>query len=176
MSEKTSQNNSKSAGKNTQSRSVSEILGKVLEPVIARRTGMTLDLYRAWPEICGEEFGRATRPQKIDWPRRAHEDDPFKPATLVVACEPSVALFFQHEQALVLERTNQFFGFEAVDRIRIVQKPVLEQQMPENASDQKLSRVEEQKLQELLGEVEDPNLREKLEKLGRGVIISSRNQ
>ena len=176
MSEKTSQKFGEKGRDHSRSRSVSEVLGRVLEPVIARRTGMTLDLYRAWPEICGEEFGRTTRPQKIDWPRRAHEDDPFKPATLVVACEPSAALFFQHEQPVILERVNRFFGFEAVERMRIVQKPVLEQQSHALKNKPGLSPQEELRLQELLGEVVDRNLREKLEKLGRGVIISGRNQ
>ncbi len=104
--------------------SLSQVLGNVLEPVVARRTGMRLELLASWKELVGQEFANTTRPEKIDWPRRAHEDDPFEPATLRVACEPSVALFFQHDLASVTERVNQFFGFEAIKRIRIVQKPV----------------------------------------------------
>jgi len=104
MSEKPIIKNTKKRGKSFGPRSVSEIVGKVLEPVIARRAGMTLDLINAWPEIVGEEFRETTRPEKINWPRRAHEDDPFKPAVLVVACENSAALFFQHEQPAILER------------------------------------------------------------------------
>ncbi len=175
MSEIGSQNNSDWRRKKTGSRSVSEILGKVLEPVIARRTGMTLDLYRIWPEICGPEFAQTTRPQKIVWPRRAHEEDPFQPATLVVACEPSAALFFQHEHAAILERTNRFFGFDAVKAVRIVQKPVSDLSLSEKPNGLALTHQEEAKLQELIGDVEDPELRERLEKLGRGVIISNRN-
>jgi len=91
MSDKPTSKTTKKRGKSFDPRSVSEIIGKVLEPVLARRTGMTLDLIKAWPEIVGEEFRETTRPEKINWPRRAHEDDPFKPAVLVVACEYDTA-------------------------------------------------------------------------------------
>lgn len=170
MSEKPNGKSTKKRGKSFGPRSVSEIVGKVLEPVIARRAGMTLDLINAWPDIAGEEFRQTTRPEKINWPRRAHEDDPFKPAVLVVACENSVALFFQHEQPAILERINVFFGFEAIDRITIVQKAVLsvEKKKPKEAVP--VSTIDENKLSAILDEIDDPVLKETLTKLGRGVL------
>ena len=152
-------------------RSVAELVGNVLEPVIARRAGMTLDLLKTWPELAGPEFSKTTRPEKIDWPRRANEDDPFQPATLVVACENSAALFFQHEQAVILERVNLFFGFQAIKRIRILQKPINRAEKPAVTSgDAPLSRDEEIRLSALLDEIDDPELKDVLAKLGRGVI------
>lgn len=170
MKDRPSSKHTKKRGKNFQLRAVSEIVGKVLEPVLARRTGMTLDLITAWPELVGEEFRETTRPEKIDWPRRAHEDDPFKPATLIVACENSVALFFQHEQSPLLERINVFFGFEAIGRIRILQKAVLDQTKKKAVQKRKVSSDDEVKLAEILDAIDDPDLKETLQKLGRGVL------
>ena len=53
-----------------------------------------------------------------------HEDDPFEPATLVIACEGFAALHVQHETGEIIGRVNAFLGFNAIGRIRIVQKPV----------------------------------------------------
>ena len=155
-------------------KSVTELLGGVLEPVLARRTGMRIDLMRAWPELAGGEFAKTTRPEKIEWPRRRHEDDPFEPATLLVACEPSAALFFQHEQSGVVERVNLFFGFYAVKRIRIVQKPVLKSHdAPALTARSDLSLEEEARLSDMLSEIEDPDLKKVLKKLGSGVLKRS---
>ena len=173
MSEKPSVKSIKKRGKSFGPRSVSEIVGKVLEPVLARRAGMTLDLINAWPEIAGEEFRETTRPEKINWPRRAHEDDPFKPAVLVVACENSVALFFQHEQPAILERINVFFGFEAIDRSTILQKAVISADKKKPGVVSSVSSTDEERLAVILNEIDDPVLKETLAKLGRGVI--SRN-
>lgn len=161
---------SKKRGKAREPRAVSEIIGKVLEPVLARKTGMTLDLLNAWPELVGSEFRETTRPEKIDWPRRAHEDDPFKPATLVVACENHAALFFQHEQAPLLERINVFFGFEAIGRIRILQKAVMEDKKSRPSVVPSVSSADAARLATILDEIDDPELRKTLERLGQGVF------
>ena len=170
MSEKPTPKRANKRGKSFGPRSVSEIVGKVLEPVLARRTGMTLDLIKAWPDLVGEEFCKTTRPEKINWPRRAHEDDPFKPAILVVACENSAALFFQHEQPAILERVNIFFGFEAISRITILQKSVVTAKPDKKNTPAKVTKTDEMRLATILEKIDDPDLKETLAKLGRGVI------
>jgi len=180
MSEKPATKNTKKRVKRFEPRSVSEIIGKVLEPVLARRSGMTLDLIKAWPELVGEEFRETTRPEKINWPRRANEDDPFKPAVLVVACENSAALFFQHEQAAILERINVFFGFEAIGRVTILQKQVMassdKKKSNKPALSSKFTNEEEIRLASILDEIDDPKLKETLTKLGRGVFAKNSNK
>lgn len=168
MSDHSSQNRSKH--QRSQPRGVADIIGKVLEPVLARKTGMRLDLIKIWPDIVGESFAKQTRPEKIKWPRRSNEDDPFQPAQLIVACEPAVALFFQHEEATVLERLNVFFGFEAIDRIRIVQKPVSIATKQPTVVEKPVSAEQRQKMDDMLARIEDPQLRETLARLGSGIL------
>ncbi len=170
MSDDTASKPRKNRGKRLGPRSVADIIGKVMEPVLARRTGMTLDLIKAWPQLVSEEFAKTTRPEKIDWPRRAHEDDPFEPATLVVACESASALFFQHEQGPILERVNVFFGFQAIKRMRIVQKPVLQNDGKKKAPAKILSEEEKLRLQTLVEDIDDPELKKILENLGAGIL------
>lgn len=177
MSDDTSQRKRQTGRGRASARSVSDILDGVLEPLIARRTGMRLDLIRIWSELVGAEFANTTRPEQIKWARRAHEADAFEPAMLVVACEPASALFFQHEQSNVINRVNEFFGFEAVNRVRILQKPVLEQDAHTSVSSlQGLTTEEQARLQTMLDEIDDPQLRERLASLGQGILGKSRKK
>lgn len=64
-----------------------DLTGGILDPVLRRRAGLSLGLVQSWDEIVGERLALLTRPERIAWPRRMNEDDPFQPATLVIACE-----------------------------------------------------------------------------------------
>ena len=108
-----------------------------------------------------------SRPEKIVWPRRMHEDDPFQPATLVIACEGLAALHLQHETGEIIGRVNAFLGFTAIGRIRIVQKPV--QRRRRRAKAAAASAFAEPKRHALSGTsavIEDEGLRASLERLG----------
>ncbi len=85
---------------------VSDLAGGILDPMLRRRTGMSLALVQSWEEIAGPRLAARSRPQKIQWPRRLHEDDPFEPATLVIACEGMAALHLQHETGEIIGRST----------------------------------------------------------------------
>jgi len=93
---------------------VSDLAGGILDPMLRRRTGMSLALVQSWEEIAGPRLAARSRPQKIQWPRRLHEDDPIEPATLVIACEGMAALHLQHETGEIIGRVNAFLGFTAI--------------------------------------------------------------
>ena len=103
---------------------VGDVATGILDPMLRRKAGISTALVQSWEEIVGSRLAASTRPEKIVWPRRAGEDDPFQPATLVIACEGAAALRLQHETGEIIDRVNGFLGFGAVARIRIVQKPV----------------------------------------------------
>lgn len=157
-----------------QARPVSELAALVLEPVLARRTGMKLDLLAGWSAIVGPLHADYTRPEKIVWPRRMVEDDPFEPGQLVVACDGARAILFQHELGEVTQKVNMFFGFPAIARIRIVQKPLVQLAPRATLSEPKLDDAGNRKLARLLEGVEHDGLRQALSRLGRGVLSKSR--
>lgn len=163
-------------GARSTARPVADIAAGILEPVISRRAGMTLDLVSAWPDIVGEPWGEFTMPEKINWPRRASDDDPFEPATLVVACDGARAILFQHVLGECIERVNVFFGFAAISRIRIVQKPLNRRKLPVRRELPQLGASDNARLQSILGDVENEKLRGSLEKLGRGVLGSRKER
>lgn len=154
---------------NGNARPVSDLAVEVLDPLLRKRAGITIGLVQSWEEIVGPRLSQTTRPEKIAWPRRLHEDDPFEPATLVVACEGFAALHLQHETGEIIARVNAFLGFAAVGRVRIVQKPVAPP-APVRKAPRQLSGAETQRVAELVYPIEDDGLRQSLERLGRSVL------
>lgn len=149
-------------------RPLADLAGDILDPVLRKRAGLSVALVQSWEEIVGAALAARTRPEKIAWPRRFHEDDPFEPATLVIACEGPAALHVQHQTGEIIGRVNSFLGFAAVGRIRLVQKPVT-QGAAAKPGLRELAPAEKARVAATVAGIEDAELRASLERLGRSV-------
>jgi hypothetical protein len=149
---------------------VSDLATEILDPVLRKRAGISIGLVQSWEEIAGQRLAVSTRPEKIIWPRRMHEDDPFEPATLVIACEGSAALRLQHETGEIISRVNAFLGFTAVGRIKIVQKPMRSTEERRKPQLRPLTGPEKSRISKVVGPIEDEGLRASLERLGATVL------
>jgi len=153
---------------------VSDLTSGILDPVLRKRSGISIGLVQSWEEITGPRLAAHTRPERIIWPRRMQEDDPFQPATLVIACEGFAALGVQHETGEIIGRVNAFLGFNAVGRIKIVQKPMPRAVERPKPRLKPVSPAEQAKIAATVGGVEDEGLRASLERLGRTILGSRR--
>lgn len=151
---------------------VSDLATAILDPVLRKRAGISVGLVQSWEEIVGQRLAGRTRAEKIVWPRRMHEDDPFEPATLVVACEGAAALHLQHETGEIISRVNSFLGFRAVGRIKIVQKPVGLKEERRRPKLRPLTAPEKSGIEKTVGLIEDEGLRASLERLGATILGS----
>lgn len=150
-------------------RPVGDFASAILDPVLRRKTGVSTALVQSWEEIAGPRLAQASRPEKILWPRRAGEDDPFEPATLVIACEGASALQLQHQTGEIISRVNAFLGFAAIGRIRILQKPMSNHRKNQRPRPRELSREQAAAVVQSVAGIEDDALRIALEQLGRAV-------
>jgi len=150
---------------------IAEIANGLIDPILAKRAGINTLLLGSWDEIAGEQFAGFSRPERIRWPRQDGPDETgggFAPGLLTIACEGARALFLMHQEAELISRVNSFFGFRAISQIRIVQKAIhIPTRKPKARS---LDAKEKSRLADMLEGVEDPRLRESLERLGAGVI------
>jgi hypothetical protein len=153
---------------------VSDLATEILDPILRKRAGISIGLVQSWEEIAGPRLASHTRPEKIVWPRRMQEDDPFQPATLIIACEGFAALRVQHETGEIIGRINSFLGFNAIGRIKIVQKPVQSAGPRQKPRLRALSPDEEGHIAGVVGGVEDEGLRASLERLGRTILGSKK--
>ncbi|WP_274629765.1 DUF721 domain-containing protein [Arvimicrobium flavum] len=154
---------------------VSDLVSDLLDPVLRKRAGISVGLVQSWEEVVGPRLAVISRPQKIQWPNR-HDEDAFEPAVLVIACEGMAALHIQHETSEIIGRVNAFLGYNAIGRIRIVQKPVRTAAIPPRPRLKPLSEAEAAKLSGKVSAIENEELRASLERLGRSVLGERRRK
>lgn len=150
---------------------IAEVANRLLDPILTKRAGINTLLLGSWDEIAGEQFADCSRPERIRWPRQDGPNETgggFSPGQLTIACEGARALFLMHQEAELISRVNSFFGYRAISQIRIVQKAI--HALPQKPKARPLDASEKHRLVDMLAEVEDPRLREALERLGAGVI------
>ena len=98
-------------------------LGATLNDLFKRQGFASREMVTRWAEIVGTEVAAHAEPLKIQWPRPVG-DEPPEPATLVLRVEGPVALEIQHASDVILQRVNQFFGWQAVGRLALRQAPL----------------------------------------------------
>ncbi len=83
-----------------------------------------------WASIVGSEVAAYTAPERMKWPRRvgqgeAADSGQGRPgATLILRVDGSRALEVQYRGVQILDRINAYFGYRAVQEMRIIQGPV----------------------------------------------------
>jgi hypothetical protein len=153
---------------------IAEIANGIIDPVLAKRAGISTALLGSWDEIAGEEFADCTRPEKIAWARNdGYRSDGYTPGVLTIACEGARALFLTHAQGELISRINAFFGFPAVRQIRIVQKPV-SVQVKHSRTPRPLKGEPARRLNEMMEGIESEALRKAVERLGTAVMQQKR--
>lgn len=124
------------------------------------------EIIARWADIAGPEIAAHSEPMKIAWPRHA-EAETAEPATLVLRVEGPVALEIQHLAAVILERVNRFFGWQAIGRIALRQAPLRRRQRakPPLPPDPAVAA----RIAEGLPAIEDEDLRQALGRLGAAI-------
>jgi hypothetical protein len=151
-------------------RPLSEFLGATLGGVLKEQGFASTEIIARWADIVGAEIAAHSEPMKINWPRVINDtgdSDQSEPATLVLRVEGPMALEIQHLSAVILERVNRFFGWQAIGRIALRQAP-LRRQVPKKAPappDPALTAS----IAATMPEVEDEALRQALARLGASI-------
>lgn len=160
----------------TSARPLGELIARPITAAVKKRGFATADLLSDWPDIVGERYATRVQPARLHWPRRAEGDADIAPdpAILTVHTDGATALFLSHELPTLIDRINAYFGWAAVGRIKIVQRPVVARRKPEPVPLRQLTQDEECELSKKVSEVTAPHLRRALERLGRAVIAKNR--
>ncbi|RWX77243.1 DUF721 domain-containing protein [Neorhizobium lilium] len=155
-------------------RQIAEVANGIIDPVLARRAGISTALLGSWDEIAGADFADCTRPEKITWPRNdSYNPGGHQPGVLTVACEGARALFLTHAQGELIARINGFFGFPAVRQIRIVQKPV-SQTFKHPRKPPPLKGEAAKRLEGMMEGIESEALKKAVARLGTAVLQQKR--
>src|SRR6516165_11032618 len=141
-------------------RAVGVAASKLAAPIVAKRGGGILVRLKAeWAAIGGPDWAALT------WPKALGRD-----GVLKLHSASSTALELQHRAPLLIERINLFFGRPVIARLALVQGPLPLASPPSGPFVRPLAPSEAKALDERLSEVDDPELRAALARLGRAVV------
>lgn len=145
--------------------SLSESVFGVLDPVLCKRTGLSVKLLEYWSQIVGCDIAECTMPLRIVWSRRLHQDEDFYPATLIIACESFFAPKLMHEISELIQRINSFFGYIAINRIKIEQKQIVSV-IDSSKKARTISEEDKNRVRKMLQNIENETLCQSLYELG----------
>jgi hypothetical protein len=148
----------------SQLRPLADVLRKTLTDAFAKQGFASVELVTRWPEIVGAEIAAHSQPEKIQWPRTPQARNAPEPGTLLLRVEGPAALEIQHLSGVILERVNQFFGWQAVGSVRLRQAPLSRraEPRPRPACDPAAMT----RIAATLPEIRDEKLRQALARLG----------
>jgi hypothetical protein len=146
-------------------RKLAELTTEFMADAFKKQGFASTELVTRWKDIAGSDIAAHAEPVKLQWPR-AVEGEPPEPATLILRVEGPAAIEIQHQTAVILERINRFFGWQAVGRIALRQAPLTRKSKPERPV---LDPAEAERVAASLTGVADEGLRAALGRLGAAV-------
>lgn len=153
-------------------RAAGQMIMPLVKKVLGKKGFVEIDVITNWDKIVGEELAEFVFPQKIEFKCGEKNN-----GTLHV-CVPSgaFALEIQHREKYIVNKINTYFGYNAVNSLKIMQNSALCLNAEETEKSYQprppalVSPQEEKYIKELSADVENSSLQEALEKLGRSVM------
>lgn len=141
------------------SKTLKSVVEPTLRPVLKQHGVAASKIIAEWQNIVGVELARYTLPVKLTFSKEKNSG-----GVLTVACEGAHALTLQHIQPIIIERIAGYFGYKAVARITIEQRPIAA------APTKKITAKKHQKVDKsLLDGVEDEELKAALSQLANSL-------
>ena len=147
-------------------RKLAELTTELLADAFKKQGFAATELVTRWKDIVGADIAAHAEPVKLQWPREVN-GEPAEPATLVLRVEGPAAIEIQHQSAVILERINRFFGWQAVGRIALRQAPLSRPKTRPVLP--KIDAAEAARVESTLTAVTDDELRAALGRLGAAV-------
>jgi len=141
------------------------VLRRATAAALRRRGFAEGEVIARWPDIVGAELAALTAPEKLQQRR-----GDLAGAVLHIRVAGAAAVELQHMAPTVLERINGFYGYRAVDRIKLVQGPLPVPEERPQATIEALTRAESAALNARTATTISTDLRQALLRLGASVL------
>ncbi|WP_114394325.1 DUF721 domain-containing protein [Oleisolibacter albus] len=143
-------------------------LGRTLTAVAGKALGKNGLAFGAlltdWASIVGSRLAEQTSPLKLVFPAGKREE-----AVMHLRVSSPAALLLQHEEPQLIERINAYMGWRAVARLKLVHGGPALKSKSYVVPPKRITPQQEKSIAATAATVEDPDLREALERLGRAL-------
>ncbi len=151
---------------------VGALLGGVLSPAARARGFAEASVLADWSTIVGTAIAARCEPISLSFAGGRRQG-----GVLELRAGGGVALELQHSAPQLLQRINEYFGFRAVGRLRVLQAPTAGRRPPAPPAPRPTLDAEEEALvAETTAPVQDEALRAALCALGREVRLRGRDR
>ncbi len=149
----------------------------LLKRILGRKGMVSADILMFWEQIAGEELAAYTTPEKIVFKNGSRQNGVFYVSVLGGA----FALELQHREKFVLEKINAYFGYNAVNGLRIRQGSCMPGQRSCRLNQPEVKKIlvskeEQNYIEKLTGGLEAVPLKESLVRLGKSILSQNRNE
>ena len=169
MTDETTKNKNTSRRRGGGPRAVATLVPRLTKKALGKRGFSEAGVITEWAAIVGEERARVCRPEKLVFPRGERSD-----GTLHLLVAGPAAVEVQHDAPRIIERINGYFGYAAVTALKLVNAPVAAPEvMPKQPRRQPADPAALAEMREKLRVVDDPELRQVLDRLGESVISNT---
>lgn len=147
------------------SRSVPAVLGKVFE----RKYIALGRIVTHWKEIIGPEFSERAQPAKIHYIKPKNGKGKAT-ATLDIAASSADCAVLVYQKDVILQRINQIFGDSWITDIKFRHVELKKPARPAKPRSKPLTEEEKNHLSQILATVDDPDIKERLTRLGQSIL------
>jgi len=144
-------------------RAVSALIGPLTRRALGKHGFASASLISDWATIIGAELAASCQPMKLAFAPGQRDA-----GTLHLRVSGGAALEIQHVTPQLIERINGYLGYHAVARLKLIQGPVARGSAPRRPRPAPRQPVAPRHW-DGLDEIDDPALRESLERLGAAV-------
>ena len=140
-------------------RSISNFFPKEVKDLLHKRGFFELELLKNWIEIVDKKYANTSLPIKLKSGKGNNR------ANLVVKVDPSNAFGFEHDKEKIKRKINSYFGYDAIEKITIIQDRFTVNSIDYNELD-KLPKKQSKTFNQL---EEYPKLKEAFEKISKKI-------
>ncbi len=155
-------------------RPLSEAASRVASNNFSRKYIALGRIVKQWQEIMGTEFADKAQPIKIHYRKATRNKE--QTATLDIATSASHATVLPYQKDLILERINRIFGNQWITDIRFIASEISESPLTKKKIISPLTPKEKNYLSGMLEQIDDIDIRAKLENLGKAIITDKKNE
>jgi hypothetical protein len=96
---------------------LSDEIARINSKIFQQKGKIFAGLMINWPKIVGEQYSAQTYPRNI---REIKENSKINKTLYIVVKNSSIGLELSCHKEVIIERAAMFFGFRAIDHIRII--------------------------------------------------------
>ena len=130
-------------------------------------------IFSKWPQIVGTFFADHSEPDKISRINNGFNDfdEPIYKNFLHVKVSPAAAVDFQHYKDTIIEKINSFFGYKAIEDLRLQQNFTPEKKMMSgiNFQNQEISEEEKALIKSEIEVINNKELEKSIVNLGASI-------